>query len=316
MSFLAGRGLSRHYNQLRGRRREQIRAVDGVDLIVPEDISLGLVGESGSGKSTLMRLFLRLEEPTEGKLYFQGRLLNRLPEKELYSFRQQVQAVFQDAAASLNPRMTVESLIAEPLLNFMKTLSRREKNEKVGEVLTQVGLVKGDGARYPHEFSGGQLRRIALARALITRPRLILCDEATSGLDVSVQARLLNLLLDLRQEYRVNYLFVTHDLAAVRYLCSHIAVMYAGRLVEELPAASLKQALHPYTRALLEAEPDLWGSRADPPLSGEPPDPASFPSGCRFHPRCAVKLERCSREAPRMDQVFSEHRVACWRSEM
>ncbi len=310
MTLLAGCGLTRHYPQPGGRRRERIRAVDGVDLAVPENASLGLVGESGSGKSTLLRLLLKLEKPTRGTLLFRGRPLNGLPEKELRPFRQAIQAVFQDAAASLNPRMTVENLVGEPLRNFA-AMAVPERKERVKEMLDQVGLSPGDCSRYPHEFSGGQLRRIALARALVARPRLILCDEATSSLDVSVQARLLNLLADLREQFRVNYLFVSHDLAAVRYLCSRVAVMYAGRIVEELPAASLKEALHPYTRALLDAEPVLWGSRATPLLAGEPPEPASFPPGCRFHPRCFAKRDICSEIAPPMKQVSAEHRVAC-----
>lgn len=316
MSLLAGSALSRHYELPQGRRRERIHAVDGVDLAVPEESSLGLVGESGSGKSTLLRLLLKLEPPSAGSVSFRGQLLDRLPEKALRFFRREVQAVFQDAAASLNPRLVVESLVAEPLLNFGEKLSRPQRREKVAAILEKVGLSAGDAARYPHELSGGQQRRIALARALVARPRLIACDEATSGLDVSLQAQLLNLMLDLREVYRVHYLFISHDLAAVRYLCSRVAVMYAGQIVEELPAASLEGCAHPYTRSLLAAEPDLWGKGNwnAPLLGGDPPDPASFPPGCRFHPRCPVALEHCSREAPPMAQLSVEHRAACRRA--
>lgn len=311
MILLEGRGLSRNYRQ--GGRR--IRAVDGVDITIREHEALGLVGESGSGKSTLLRLLLRLERPDSGELYFRGEPLNGVSGRRRGHFRREVQAVFQDAAASLNPRLTVGQIVSEPLINFRPELDRRRFVERVDKILIQMGLQSGDRRRYPHEFSGGQQRRIALARALVADPALILCDEATSGLDLSVQARLLNLLLDLRESCRAGFLFVTHDLAAVRYLCSRVAVIYAGRIVEELPAEELQSPLHPYTQALLAAEPQLFGSSAIFPLKGEPPDPSAFPPGCRFHPRCPVKMKRCREESPFLIKKAPDRRVACFRAD-
>ncbi|NMD42093.1 MAG: ABC transporter ATP-binding protein [Firmicutes bacterium] len=309
MIILEGRGLVRHYRQ--GSR--SIRAVDGVDLAVREHEALGLVGESGSGKSTLLRLLLGLERPDSGELYFRGRIMNGRDGKQRNQFRREVQAVFQEAAASLNPRLTVKKIIAEPLQNLKPEFDSRRRLEEVNRILLEMGMQHGDRRRYPHEFSGGQQRRIALARALVADPVLVLCDEATSGLDLSVQARLLNLLLDLRESRRAGFLFVTHDLAAVRYLCTRVAVIYGGQIIEELPAAGLQEPLHPYTQALLAAEPSLFGAAAAPLLTGEPPDPAAFPPGCRFHPRCPVMMERCREEKPRLTGVAPGWRVACFR---
>lgn len=309
MILLEGRELSKDYRQ--GGRR--IRAVDGVDISIREHEALGLVGESGSGKSTLLRLLLGLERPGSGALFFRGEALNKVPGRRWPQFRREVQAVFQDAAASLNPRLTVGRIVSEPLINFTPALDRRRIVERVDTVLMQVGLQGGDRRRYPHEFSGGQQRRIALARALAPDPALVLCDEATSGLDLSVQARLLNLFLDLRESCRAGFLFVSHDLAAVRYLCSRVAVIYAGQIVEELPAGELQRPLHPYTQALLAAEPHLFSPSTMRPLEGEPPDPAAFPSGCRFHPRCPEKMKRCREESPPLTEVAAGHRAACFR---
>ncbi len=277
------------------------------------DESIGVVGESGCGKSTLLRLLLRLEEPTAGEVMFRGQNLNRFPDKSLLYYRREVQAVFQDAAASLNPRLTAGKAVSEPLLNINGRYNKFELKEKVKEVMARVGLNPGSLDRFPHEFSGGQQRRIALARALIARPRMIICDEATSGLDVSVQAQLLNLFLDLRAEHGVQYLFVSHDLAAVRYLCPLLVVMYGGRVVEELPTALLGQARHPYTRALALSEPDLLSFKEPLILEGEPPDPAAFPRGCRFYPRCPDRQGQCENEDPTLTAVEPGWKVACWK---
>lgn len=310
MTLLEGRGLARRYRQ--GGRL--IRAVDGVDIAIRAHEVLGLVGESGSGKSTLLRLLLRLERPDSGELYFRGRAFRGASGRQRVQFRRAVQAVFQDAGASLNPRLTVKQIVSEPLKNFSPGLDRRRLAGKVELILEEVGLQSSDRHRYPHEFSGGQQRRIALARALIADPVLVLCDEATSGLDLSVQARLLNLLLDLHESRRAGFLVVTHDLAAVRYLCNRVAVIYAGQIIEELPVEGLQSPLHPYTRALLAAEPLLFGAPTAPPLEGEPPDPSAFPHGCRFHPRCPVKVERCLEEEPGLAGAAPGRRVACFQA--
>ncbi len=311
--FLQCRDLKKYYRVNRGRKAEVLKALDGAALSLSGNESVGIVGESGCGKSTLLRLLLRLEEPTAGEVVFRGQSLNSCPGKKLLFYRREVQSVFQDAAASINPRMTAGQAIAEPLLNIADKLNGAALKARVKEAMAQVGLNPGSSNRYPHEFSGGQQRRIALARAIIARPRLIICDEATSGLDVSVQAQLLNLLQDIRRDNGVQYLFVTHDLAAVRYLCSRLVVMYGGQVVEELPAALLSQALHPYTRALAFSEPDLLNVKNPVVLEGEPPDPAAFPTGCRFYPRCPESLERCSSEVPLLKKVQTGRLAACWR---
>lgn len=311
--FLQCRDLKKYYRVNRGRKAEILKALDGAALTLSGNESVGIVGESGCGKSTLLRLLLMLENPTAGEVFFHGQKLNGCPEKKLLFYRREVQSVFQDAAASINPRMTAGQAIAEPLLNNQNNLKAAAVKEKVKESMLRVGLNPDGLNRYPHEFSGGQQRRIALARAIVARPRLIICDEATSGLDVSVQAQLLNLLQDLRRDNGVQYLFVTHDLAAVRYLCSRLVVMYGGQIVEELPTAQLSQALHPYTRALAFSEPDLLNIREPVVLEGEPPDPAAFPAGCRFYPRCQEPLERCSGEMPMLKKVQTLRSVACWR---
>lgn len=313
MIFLQCRNLGKYYRVKRGLKTEVVKALDGVDLALTGSESIGIVGESGCGKSTLLRLLLRLEEPTTGEVIFRGHSLNRFPESKLLFYRREVQAVFQDAAASLDPRLPVGRTVSEPQLNINGGCRRAELREKVKETLNRVGLNPADLDRYPHEFSGGQQRRIALARALIANPRMIICDEATSGLDISVQAQLLNLLLDLRVEDGLQYLFVSHDLAAVRYLCPLLVVMYGGQVVEELPTKLLGQALHPYTRALAISELDLFGFKEPPILKGEPPDPAAFPRGCRFYPRCPDRLKRCENENPPLRTVEPGWKAACFK---
>ncbi len=270
------------------------------------------MGESGCGKSTLLRLLLQLEKPSEGDILFRGKSFSNFTDENRLEFRREVSAVFQDAAASLNPRLTLSRLVAEPLTNFQNSLSGSAMEEKVMAVLEQVGLDSIYTNRYPHELSGGQQRRIAIARAMIAKPKLILCDEATSGLDISVQAQLLNLLLDLQQEHGLHYLFVSHDLSIVRYLCPHIMVMYGGQIVETIPTSMLNMVAHPYTEALLAAEPALLPDKKLKLLEGEPPDPADYGSGCRFYSRCARRETLCRQEAPQLKEIEPDHRVACW----
>ena len=304
--------LTKHYNIKRKNRQELVKALDGVDLNLPEGLSTGLVGESGCGKSTLLRLLLLLERPTTGAIRFRGEDLYSAGENNILTYRSAIQAVFQDAGASLNPRLPAGESIAEPLINLKPDLNRFERAKKVAAALEQVGLDRGNAKRYPHEISGGQQRRVALARALIAQPKLILCDEATSGLDVSVQAQLLNLLLDLQEQQGLHYFFVSHDLAVVRYLCPQLMVMYGGRIVEELPSAKLSHPLHPYTKALAASELGLQRKSALKPLAGEPPDPANFPAGCRFYDRCPERLERCRKEYPALRQIEKGHNLSCW----
>ncbi len=311
--FLKCSELSKHYQVKRGRKKDTLKALDNVDFSLTGDVSVGVVGESGCGKSTLLKLLLGLENPTYGEIEFKGHVISNRPERELRFYRQEVQAVFQDAAASLNPRLSVKKAVAEPLINYNPDLKRNKLEEKVTEALILVGLDPARANRFPHEFSGGQQRRIALARALIARPHLILCDEATSGLDVSVQAQLLNLLKDLRESCGLQYLFVSHDLAVVRYLCPHLIVMYGGQIVEELPTSKLHDALHPYTRALIFSEPELFRSKKPFILQGEPPDPAAFPPGCRFYPRCPVRENRCESKMPALIEIEQGRKVACWK---
>ena len=259
----------------------------------------------------MLRLLLKLEKPSEGDILFHGMSYSEFTDKKTIEFRREVQAIFQDAAASLNPRLTVGRLVAEPLTNFRGSFSESAIKEKVAVVLEQVGLDSMSINRYPHEFSGGQQRRIAIARAMIAQPKLILCDEATSGLDVSVQAQLLNLLLDLQQKRGLHYLFVSHDLAIVRYLCPQIMVMYGGQIIETIPTSMLKMAAHPYTVALLAAEPALQPDKKIKLLEGEPPDPADYGPGCRFYPRCSERNKECLFENPSLKEIQAGHQVAC-----
>lgn len=296
-----------------GKTRGYVKAVDGVDVQVTRGETLGIVGESGSGKTTLAKLFLLLERPTAGSLLFGGKEVEAFDRAALLQYRRAVQAVFQDPYSSLNPRMRVEDIVAEPLLPELG-LSRAAVRERVAEVLALVGLSPGSAVLYPHEFSGGQRQRIAIARALATYPQLIILDEPVSALDVSIRAQILNLLKGLQERLGLAYVMISHDLAAARYLSTHLAVMYAGKLVEVGACDAVYTApLHPYTQALLSAALPLHPTarRQRIILSGEIPDPLHLPSGCRFHPRCPHAMPQCTVDEPVWKEVRSTQATAC-----
>ncbi len=314
--LLEVRGLTKAYTiggWLGGRRR-QIRAVDGVDLDVKRGEIVGLVGESGAGKTTLGRAVLRLVEPTGGAITFDGLDVRALPPGQLRRLRRRMQIVFQDPGAALNPRMKVKTLVGEPLA-IHGVAKGRALQERVAALLEEVGLDAGAMDRRPGDFSGGQRQRIGIARALSLRPDFVVCDEPVSSLDVSVQAQIINLLVDLQRRHGMAYLFIAHDLALVVHLCDRISVMYLGRIVEEAPAGEMRtRAYHPYTRALFAAAPTPDPEHARmirAPLPGDMPSPVDLPAGCRFHPRCPFAAERCRRESPELRPLGPGRRVAC-----
>jgi oligopeptide/dipeptide ABC transporter ATP-binding protein len=309
-------GLTKHFPVERGILRRAVawvRAVDGVDFAIAPGETLCLVGESGCGKSTVARLVLRLTEPTAGRIRLGGTDITRLSEGEMAPWRRRVQMVFQDPYASLNPRLRVGQIVGEPLENF-EPCSAAERAARVGEILAKVGLRPEAANRYPFEFSGGQRQRIGIARALALRPDLIVADEPVSALDVSVQAQVLNLLMDLQEEFGLAFLFVSHDLAVVEHIGHRIAVMYLGHIVELGPKNEVLAApKHPYTQALIAAAPvpDPRARRERLVLEGDVPSPLNPPPGCRFHTRCPFALPRCREEVPRFREVAAGHRAAC-----
>jgi len=322
--LLEVKGLKKHFPIRKGFFRRvagYVRAVDGVNFFIREGETLGLVGESGCGKTTTGRTILRAYEPTAGEVWFRtnGEMINvfQVPKNEMKALRREMQIIFQDPFSSLNPRMTVMDIVSEPL-RIHGIAKGAELKSRVRELLEAVGLKAQHMNRYPYAFSGGQRQRIGVARALALRPKLIICDEPVSALDVSVQAQTLNLLEDLQKEFGLTYLFVAHDLSVVEHISSRVAVMYLGAIVELASAEELyDNPLHPYTEALLSAVP-----RTDPDhvsqrivLEGDVPSPAKPPSGCKFHPRCRYSQDVCETEAPEWRELSDDHWVACHRAD-
>jgi oligopeptide/dipeptide ABC transporter ATP-binding protein len=301
-----------------GRASRYVRAVDGVSLRVRRGETMGLVGESGCGKSTLGRLMLRLLEPTYGRVLFDGQDVTQRSQRELRPLRRRMQIIFQDPYSSLNPRMTVREIVGEAIRIHKLAKTRADEEARIVELLEKVGMRADAMDRYPHEFSGGQRQRIGIARALAVEPDFIVCDEPISALDVSIQAQIVNLLVELQERLGLAYLFVSHDLKVVEHVSHRVAVMYLGKIVEQGPAASLyADARHPYTRALLAAapQPDPARKRVRLVLEGDVPSPIDPPSGCAFHPRCPRAVKgTCERETPLLEEVTpgEGHRVACW----
>jgi len=308
--FVRIEGLKRYFDvsapwlvrTIEGRPRQVVQAVDGIDIRIAKGETFSLVGESGCGKSTVARLVVGLYPPTEGSIAFDGNdMAARRSRGDQAALRRRMQMIFQDPFASLNPRWRVFDIIAEPIRAFGLAGSATDLDKRVGELLRQVRLTPADGRKYPHEFSGGQRQRISIARALASEPEFLVCDEPTSALDVSVQAQILNLMMDLQRRLQLTYLFISHNLAVVYHISTRVGVMYLGRLVEQAPTETLfKRPKHPYTRMLLDTIPDLdMTGRQRTPVAGEVPSPINPPTGCAFHPRCPYANARCKIERPK-----------------
>lgn len=316
MNLLQVTNLKKYYpvrKGLFGRSTQSVKAVDGVSFEIKEGETLGLVGESGCGKTTTGRCILRLIEPDSGEVRFDGRDFLSLQGKELRAMRRHMQMIFQDPYGSLNPRMSVSTILEEPLI-IHRTGPKKERLERVAELLRIVGLEPAAMRRYPHEFSGGQRQRIGIARALALNPRMIIADEPVSSLDVSVQAQIVNLLKELQEKLQLTFLFIAHDLSIVQHFSDRIGVLYLGKMVELSPGMELfREPLHPYTRVLLASVPvpDPAARKKREALKGEVPTPVDPPSGCRFHPRCPIAIDRCKTEEPLLRELRPGHWAAC-----
>ena len=299
------------------KKRDAVKAVDDVSFYIKKEEILGLVGESGCGKTTCGKVILRIQEPTEGKIYYNTHDITNLPKKQMHEYRKKMMIIYQDPFGSLDPRMTIGATIAEPIEvhNIIPPEEKEEKENKIIEIMEKVGLTPDQINRYPHEFSGGQRQRIGIARALATNPEFIVADEPVSALDVSIQAQIINLLKDLQKEFGLTLLFITHDLSVIKHISDRIAVMYAGKLVESASKKELfKNPLHPYTKALLSAIPipDPKLKRKFIALKGEVPSLLNPPPGCRFHPRCPDCKKPCTIIDPHLEEVAKDHFVACF----
>jgi oligopeptide transport system ATP-binding protein len=316
MSLIEIRNLKKYFpvgDSLFSRSKGAVKAVDGVNLTIEEGETLGLVGESGCGKSTLGRSILRLIEPSEGEVYFGGKNLLAMSQRELREMRRQMQIIFQDPYASLNPRMRVGDIVGEGL-EIHKLAKGKAKRARVMELLQQVGLREDHYDRYPHEFSGGQRQRIGIARALAVSPKFIVCDEPVSSLDVSIQAQIINLLQELQEKMHLTYLFISHDLRVVEHISHRVAIMYLGKVVELATSETIyRDAKHPYTRALLSSVPipDMERKKERVILEGDVPSPVNPPSGCPFHPRCSYREGVCKELEPTLDFTPDGHGVSC-----
>ncbi|HBY58079.1 MAG TPA: peptide ABC transporter ATP-binding protein [Candidatus Atribacteria bacterium] len=294
-------------------KKEAIRAVDDVSFYIKKKEVLGLVGESGCGKTTCGKVILRILEPTDGSIFFDGQEISHISRKEMLKFRKRMMIIYQDPFGSLDPRMTIGATIAEPM-EVHKIGSKKEQEKRVIEIMEKVGLFPDQINRYPHEFSGGQRQRIGIARALATNPEFIVADECVSALDVSIQAQIINLLQDLQKEFGLTLLFVAHDLSVIKHICDRVAVMYLGKIVETAPKKELfNNPKHPYTQALLSAIPipDPKLRKRGEILMGDVPSPINPPSGCRFHTRCPYVKAICKEEEPKLETSENTHRVAC-----
>ena len=314
------KGLRMHFpvteGVLLGRKVGEVKAVDGVDFAINRGETLGLVGESGCGKTTTGRCILRLEQPTAGMILYDGVDIAGLGRKDLLALRRRIQVIFQDPYSSLNPRMKIGAIIAEPMRVHGIGGDGDARTARVRELLSVCGLNPAFADRYPHEMSGGQRQRVGIARALALEPEFIVCDEAVSALDVSIQAQIINLLEDLRARFALTYLFIAHDLSVVRHICQRVAVMYLGRIVELADCDELfDNPLHPYTQALLSAvpvpDPSVEAGRVFRPVKGEVPSPINPPAGCVFHPRCGLAVESCRHARPELRELRAGHWVAC-----